>query len=533
MITCESLTYAYPNQPQPVLRDLTLSIPDGAFVLVTGASGAGKSTLLRALNGLVPHFHGGQFGGHVRVDGQSTLDTPPRQIARAVGFVFQDPEAQFVVGQVEDEIAFSLENAGITPDGMERRIDHVLRLLGIAHLRGRQVSTLSGGEAQRVAIASALALEPRHLALDEPTSQLDPLAARELLDALVGLNRRLGLTVILAEHRLERIVRAATHLLYMEANGEARLGPVRDLIGAVPLRPPVVEAALRLGWQPVPLDLDEARRGHFRVDLPPVRRADWSPPGVDLALEARDLSAGYGGRTALHGVNWAAARGEIVGLVGANGAGKSTLLKALVGLVAPSSGEVRILGAPVAGQKRHDLARRVGYVPQDPNSILFANTLREELQFTLRNHGLPGDGAALLAELEMSPHAERYPRDLSGGERQRAALAAMLTAEPPVILLDEPTRGLDYLQKRRLAGLLRRWATAGRTVVVATHDVEWLAGLAGRVTLLQAGRITADGPTGQVLLGAPGFATQIGELFGHPDYLTAESLTPDRRAPGA
>lgn len=523
MITCDALTYAYPNQPQPVLRDLMLSVPDGAFVLVTGASGAGKSTLLRALNGLVPHFHGGQFGGRVLVDGESTLDTPPRQIARAVGFVFQDPEAQFVVGQIEDEIAFSLENAGVPPEAMEQRIENVLRLLGIAHLRGRQVSALSGGEAQRVAIASALVLEPRYLVLDEPTSQLDPPAARELLDALVGLNRRLGLTVILAEHRLERVMQAATHLLYMEAGG-ARLGPVRDLIGEVPLRPPVVEAGLQLGWQPVPLDLDEARRGNFRVDLPPLRLLKWGPPKDDLAIDVRDLSAGYGGHAALHGVDWAVGRGEIVGLVGINGAGKSTLLKALVGLVAPLSGEVRILGAPVAGQKRHVLAQRVGYVPQDPNSILFANTLREELRFTLHNHGLPGDGAALLAELEMSAHAERYPRDLSGGERQRAALAAMLTAEPPVILLDEPTRGLDYLQKRRLAGLLRRWAAAGRTVVVATHDVEWLAGLAGRVTLLQGGRVAADGPIGQVLLRAPGFATQIGELFGHPDILTAESI---------
>lgn len=532
MIVCEALSYAYPDQEQPVLRDVALSIPDGAFVLVTGASGAGKSTLLRALNGLVPHFHGGQFGGRVRVDGQSTLDTPPRQIARSVGFVFQDPEAQFVVGQVEDEIAFALENAGIAPKEMGRRIDSVLRLLGISHLRGRQVSALSGGEAQRVVIASALALEPRYLVLDEPTSQLDPPAARELLDALVTLNRRLGLTVILAEHRLERVTRAASHLLYLEAGGGVRFGPVRELIEAVPLRPPVVEAALRLGWQPVPLDLDEARQGNFRVALPPVRRAGWTPPGSDLAIEVRSLSAGYEGRAAIHDLNWAVSRGEIVGLVGANGAGKSTLLKALVGLVAPLSGEVEILGAPVAGQKRHILAQRIGYVPQDPNSILFANTLREELQFTLRNHGLPGDGAALLSELDMSAHAERYPRDLSGGERQRAALAAMLTAEPPVILLDEPTRGLDYVQKRRMTGLLRRWASAGRTIVVATHDVEWLAGLAARVTFMQAGRVTADGPTGQVLLGAPGFATQIGELFGHPDYLTADSLNPDQRESG-
>ena len=525
MITVQALTYAYPTG-QRALHNVTLTIPDGAFVLVTGVSGAGKSTLLRAFNGLVPHFHGGQFGGAVLVDGTDTSSVPPRQVARMVGLVFQDPEAQFVVQRVEDEIAFGLENAGIPPAEMRRRIASTLDLLGIGHLRARHVATLSGGEAQRVAIASALALEPRYLVLDEPTSQLDPPAARELLDTLVALNRQQGLTIILAEHRLERILQYATHLLHLEpAPAQPAFGPVRDVLPRVPLQPPVAQAAIRLGWAPIPLDVDEARPFAARLTLPMSRPAPDAPASNDEpAIAVRDLTAGYDGVAAIRDVRWTVGRGEIAGLLGVNGAGKSTLLKALVGLLSPMSGDIRLLGTPVTGQKRHTLARIVGYVPQNPNSVLFAETLRDEILFTLRNHGLPGDGLDVLAHVGLAEAAARYPRDLSGGERQRAALAAMLAAEPPIVLLDEPTRGLDYGQKRRLADLLRRWSAPGKTVVVATHDVEWLAGLATRVTALARGQVIADGPPGQVLLSTAGFNTQLGELFGHPDFLTPDSL---------
>ncbi len=539
MITCERLSYMYPSGAV-ALQDVTLTIPDGAFVLVTGVSGAGKSTLLRALNGLVPHFYGGRIGGAVLVDGQGTLAAPPRTLARSVGFVFQDPETQFVVQSVEDEIAFGLENQGVPPAEMRARIDHVLGTLGIAHLRQRQIATLSGGEQQRVAIASALALEPKHLVLDEPTSQLDPIHAASLLDALVELNTKHGLTIILAEHRLERVLRHATHLLHLE--GEAgqhavHFGPVRDILPRTSLRPPVVEAALRLGWEPLPLSVEEARPFAARLALPGLARPiPWTPPMQDLAVEVRGLTVGYSGglngaasgngngKIVLRNLDWALGRGEIVGLLGENGAGKTTLLKALVGLLRPKAGEIRLLGQSIQGRKLDALARMVGYVPQNPNSVLFAETLREEMQFTRHNHGLSGDGADFLARLDLAGFAERYPRDLSGGERQRAALAAMLAAEPPIMLLDEPTRGLDYRQKARLGELMWGWSGRGVTVIVATHDVEWLARLACRATVLRQGQIVADGPANRVLLETPGFNTELGALFGHPDYLTPEAL---------
>jgi energy-coupling factor transport system ATP-binding protein len=522
MITCVNLSYTYPSGQQ-ALHGLSLTIPDGAFVLVTGVSGAGKSTLLRAFNGLVPHFYGGQFGGSVQIDGQDTLLTAPRLIARSVGFVFQDPEMQFVVQTVEDEIAFGLENQGVPPTEMIRRIDEVLELLHIAHLRQRHMVTLSGGEAQRVAIASALALQPLHLVLDEPTSQLDPPAAHSLLDTLVDLNRRHRLTIILAEHRLERVLRHASHLLHLTGEA-AHFGPVREILPHTSLRPPIAEAALRLGWEPIPLSVEAARPFAAKIVLPEAAHFDWTAPSTDLAVEARGLAAGYTRQPVIEGLHWAIRRGEIVGLLGVNGAGKSTLLKTLVGLLKPTAGEVRLMGQPIAGQKIHALARIVGYVPQNPNSVLFAETLREEIRFTRQNHGLPGDGLDFLARLGLADVAERYPRDLSGGERQRAALAAMLAAEPPIVLLDEPTRGLDYVQKRQLGDLLRGWSAAGTTVIVATHDVEWIAGVATRVTVLERGRLAADGPADQVLLRTPSFNTQLGELFHHPDFLTPDRL---------
>jgi len=437
------------------------------------------------------------------------------------------------VQTVEDEIAFGMENQGFSPAMMRERIAMVCEMLNITHLRQRTVFTLSGGEAQRVAIAAALALEPPHLILDEPTSQLDPPAAHALLDSLAELNRTLGLTIILAEHRLERVLGYATHMLHLERNA-VHFGAPQAILPVSPLRPPVVEIGLHLGWQPLPLTVDEARSTQHIMPFPVPARPSATPPR-EAAIQITGLRAGYGATAILQDLDWTVYRGEIVGLLGMNGAGKSTLIKALIGLVKPQAGEVLLLGQSVAEltrtrrksrnkQQAEPISRVVGYVPQNPNSVLFADTLRDELRFTLHNHALPGDGLDFLAELGLTGFADRYPRDLSGGERQRAALAAMLTAQPPIMLLDEPTRGLDYQQKQRLSRLIRNWANDGRTVVVATHDMEWIAGLATRTTILRAGQIIADGAPGDVMLHSPGFTTQLGELFGDPGCLTVESF---------
>ncbi|MBX3062656.1 MAG: energy-coupling factor ABC transporter ATP-binding protein [Anaerolineae bacterium] len=531
MIKIERLSYTYPDG-SAALRDISLTIPDSAFVLVTGVSGAGKSTLLRAFNGLIPHFHGGTISGRVTVDDQDTLATTPRSLAARIGFVFQDPETQFVVERVEDELCFGMENAGIPAAEMGQRIEEVLKILNIAPLRKRRVTTLSGGEAQKVALASALTLRPKHLILDEPTSQLDPEAAHDLMDALVHLNCNHRLTIILAEHRLERVLKYATHWLHVE-KGEIRFGEVREMLPRVPLHPPVVELGLRLGWQPIPLTVEEARQviseigaaGYPVMNYGAERTKSLRDSRSDsTVIDCRELSVRYGSTVALEAVDWQVQRGEIVGLLGHNGAGKSTLLKSLVGLVKPQQGAIQIDGMANQRKKLTEIARIVGYVPQNPSVVLFQETLRAEVAFTLENHGVDGGAEQVLSRYDLARYADHYPRDLSGGERQRAALAAMLAVEPPIILLDEPTRGLDYVQKRRLTDLIRRWSAEGRTVIVATHDVEWIAGLATRCTVLEHGRIVADGETADVLLHTAGFNTQLGELFHNPALLTVEHL---------
>jgi len=537
MIEFRDVTYAYPESDSPVLENLSLRVEEGEFVLVIGPSGAGKSTLLRCLNGLVPHFYGGRFGGELRVAGRDPVVAEPRGMSRVVGLVFQDPEAQFVVDTVEDELAFAMENHDLSPLLMRKRVEEVLDQLNIAHLRGRAVSTLSGGEKQRVAIGSVLTLSPKVLVLDEPTSQLDPQAAEEVLTTLQKLNADLGLTVILSEHRLERVVQYADRVVYLPGAGQRPvIGPPEDVLRCVELTPPLASLAKELGWDEIPLTIKAGRRQVGRSAL--VSRLASSPSPALLEQEDRADTTGssqivdvedawfsYNGREALRGVNLSVHQGEVVALMGRNGSGKTTLLKQIVGLLHPKRGSVRVCGLDTSDADVHRMASHVGYVPQNPGTLLFADTVREELEFTLGSHSLPKDGYGDVVEsLELGPHIERYPRDLSVGERQRVALAAILVANPEVILLDEPTRGLDYMQKAALARFLQDQKGSGCSVVMATHDVELAAVCADRVVILGDGEVVVDGPVREVMAGSMVFSPQIGKLFGDPRFLTVEDV---------
>lgn len=535
MIDLERLTYTYPDTPHPALRDVTLSIPEGAFALLVGPSGAGKSTLLRCLNGLVPHFSGGTLAGRVTVNGLDPVAATPREMSRIVGFVFQDPEAQFVLDRVEDEIAFALENAALPSREMHARVDVVLDLLELAPLRHRKLETLSGGEKQRVAIASALALRPRVLVLDEPTSQLDPQSAADLLDALVHLNADLGLTIVLAEHRLERILPFVNQVVFLPGAGAPVLsGPPRTVLPHIDLLPPLITLAKALHWSPLPLTLEEGARFSAQIKTTDAKNPLTSVPSVEKSapiIETRGLDVAYGQTTVLHGVDLALYPGEIVALLGRNGAGKTTLLKSLVGLVRPRRGEVIVEGHSIAKADVADICRRVGYLPQDPNALLFADTVLDELHITLHNHGInvadaPIAPKALLEHLGLADKARRYPRDLSAGERQRVALGAIMVTQPGALLLDEPTRGLDYRAKAHLLDLLRTWREAGLTVLLVTHDVELVAAAADRVVLLEQGRVVAQGDPATVLSASTTFTPQIAQLFPGTGWLTAgDALT--------
>ena len=545
MIQLTHVTYTYPNQAAPALADFSAVIQPGEFVLVVGPSGAGKSTFLRSLNGLVPHFYGGRWAGRADVFGRDPVALAPRGMADLVGFVFQDPEAQFVVDTVEDELAFAMENFALAPATMRKRVEEVLDQMGIAHLRSRRISTLSGGEKQRVALASVLALQPEVLVLDEPTSQLDPQAAEEVLIALRHLNEDLGLTIVLSEHRLERVVQYADRMLYLPALG---VPPVLDdprvVAAQLPLVPPLIELGRTLDWQPLPLTIKEGRafarrlsgqwpghgatratRGHGDANEPDPLRVPASPRRP--VVEIRNLHYSYDNRSALRGVSLAVNAGEFVVLMGRNGSGKSTLLKQIVGLIKPGEGQVTVAGLDTRKAELDDIIKTVGYVPQHPGALLFGDTLAAELAFTRRGHGMPADPAAdqaLLERLGLGALADRNPRDLSGGEQQRAALASILAANPQIILLDEPTRGLDYAQKRSLTDLLLGLKSEGRTIIMATHDVELAAACADRAVLMAEGQIVVDGSAREVMSDSQVFSSQINKLFRDPRYLVVEDV---------
>ena len=545
----EHVHYTYPEAPQPALRDVSLVIEEGAFVLVAGASGTGKSTLLRAINGLVPHFHGGTWQGRVLVDGRDTRMHEPRALADVVGFVFQDPEAQAVVDVVEDELVFGMENLGLEPPLMRRRVEEVLDQLEISHLRRRQLSTLSGGERQRVAIAAVLTTQPRVLVLDEPTSQLDPHAAEEVLTALQKLNVDLGLTIILSEHRLERVVQYVDQIIFFNESTQGGddpqfvIGSPQAVLQSAPFAPPLVDLARTLGWQPLPLTLKAARRflASTTLPVPPAappapssarwwRSAQRHEHAAPTLLEISGLRVQLGGREVVHNVELNLKRGEVVALMGRNGSGKTTVLRSIMGLAKHVRGEIRLGGRAIGQMPTEERGQHIGYVPQDPRTLLFHPTVREELRWTLTRFGTEhSDGVpldqrvdAVLALLGLEHLAAMHPRDISAGEQQRVALATVLVREVAVLLLDEPTRGLDYLNKNRLTQSLQDLSRSGHAVLLVTHDVELVAVCADRVVLMGDGEVVTAGPTRTLLRESLIFSSQIGKLFPRYGWLTAD-----------
>ncbi|HEU0129371.1 MAG TPA: ATP-binding cassette domain-containing protein [Mycobacteriales bacterium] len=522
MIRFDRVSFAYPGAAAPALRDVDLVVPEGELCLVVGRTGSGKSTLLRAVNGLVPHFSGGTLSGRVSVDGRDTRDHPPRELADVVGYVGQDPDAGFVTDTVEDELAYAMENLGLAPATMRRRVEDVLDLLGLAELRGRALPTLSAGQQQRVAVGSVLTAHPRVLVLDEPTSALDPPAAEEVLAALQRLVHDLGLTVLLAEHRLERVAQYADRVVLVDGTSVTS-GTPREVLAYAPVAPPVVKLARLAGWEPVPLSVRDARRaaGALR-ELPSPDPAPAAAGEVVAATER--LSARYGDLVALREVSLAFRAGEVVALMGRNGAGKTTLLAHLVGLRKPSHGRVLVAGRAPYGRSGREMARVVGLVPQDPGRLLYAETVAEECAAADREAGLPtGTTAGVLDRLAPWVPGDRHPSDLSEGERLALALAVVLGGEPPLLLLDEPTRGLDYAAKTRLVPILRGLAARGHAVVLSTHDVELAAELADRTVVMAEGEVVADGPAREVLRQSPAFAPQVNKVLGG-GWLTVDEV---------
>jgi energy-coupling factor transporter ATP-binding protein EcfA2 len=528
VLALERLTYTYPGAAAPALVDVTLRVEEGELVVLAGRSGGGKSTLLRVANGLVPHFHGGEVSGAATVAGMDVRTHGPGELAVAVGSLFQDPETQVVMGTVRSELAFPLENRGEAEAAVARGVEEAALALGVAHLLERPTHELSGGELQRVALGAALAGRPRLVLLDEPTSQLDPVAGDELIGLLRRLNEEWGTTILLAEHRLERCLAAADRVIVMADGQIACDASPRDFLTwagehAPALETPGARLLARAGLGPPPVGVKQARatlracgvlvdaEGPAVLRAGPVvgwsasaaEPAEASPPTPPARSASRRGERAHAlrlrsvwhelpdGKAILRGVDLELQPGERVALMGRNGAGKSTLLRHAAGLLKPTRGKVERGG-------------RVALLLQNPNDYLVHERVVDEAP------------VEALAAVGLAGYGERHPRELSGGERQRLALAIVLGGpEPPAVLcLDEPTRGMDRAHKADLAVLLGRLSLAGTALLVATHDPEFAAAVAARVVLLGDGVPIADGDAAEVLAGGWYFATETARILG-------------------
>lgn len=530
MINFNDVTIRYAPGHPPVLEAVSFQIADGDLCLVVGRTGSGKSTLLSAINGFVPHFSGGILTGQVTVNGRDTRYHRPRDLADVVGWVPQNPVAGFVTDRVEDEIAYGMEQLGVSPTAMRKRVEETLDVMGIADLRHRPLTELSGGQQQRVAIAAVLAAQPRILVLDEPTSALDPTAAQEVLGAITTLVHEVGLTVVLSEHRLERVMHAADQMLWLPGDGKVLAGPASELLMRCSVTPPLTALAHRLGWATSPLSVREARR---RVADEPMIAIDARPPGTAPAgaasqpasvVSVSKLVVRYGTTVAVNGVQLELSPGKTTAIMGRNGAGKSSLLWAIAGAV-KSSGQLTVSAADPRTMSPDKVRRLVSLVPQNAPDLLYLPTVERELQQAdQESSAAPGTAAGILGDLDVELDHSLDPRDLSEGQRLALVLAIQLTARPAVLLLDEPTRGLDYAMKARLARMVAGFTAADCCVVISTHDVEFVAQVAQRTVLMGEGDIVADGPTREVCTSSAVFSPQIAKVFHPAGLLTVDEL---------
>jgi energy-coupling factor transport system ATP-binding protein len=526
MINFSRVSLVYPTSTKTILEDLSFEISEGEMVLVIGSTGTGKSSLLRLINGLVPHHTGGILAGDISVDGISTRLVRPGELSHLVGIVGQNPAQGFVTDIVEEELAFGMEALNIAPDLMRKRVEEILDLLALSHLRDRAISTLSGGEQQRVAIGSALVMNPKVLVLDEPTSALDPIAAEEVLSILHRLVHDLSLTVVIAEHRLERVIGFADRIIHIAGDGSAEINLPEEILKRSDIAPPIVHLARALGLSQVGLSVREVRRMTDDIRSNGKDLEVIEPTQGEVAISTAKLSLSYQGKLALHEVTTNIYNGEIVALMGRNGAGKSSLLTTLVGLNKEAKGTSEICGRSSKDLKGKARREIVGFIPQEPSDLLYGQSVKCECaQADKDNECAAGTALALLERIVPALDPDTHPRDLSEGQRLALALAIVLSAQPQVLILDEPTRGLDYQAKTLLITLLKSFAKElNRSVLIATHDVELVAELCDRVIFLAEGEVVADGPTLEILLSSPAFAPQVAKVMSPRPWLTVSDV---------
>jgi len=535
LIEIKNLSFKYANSKKNALNKITLKISDSEFILLAGPSGCGKSTLCRCINSLVPSFYGGKISGSVNVQNIDATHTQTKEMAKIVGMVFQDPENQLISTDVEREIAFGLENQGLPKTTISKRIEEVLDTIGIEQLRNRQISTLSGGEKQKIAIASVLVLQPEILVLDEPTSELDPKGAEEVIQLVKRLNEDFGLTVLLSEHRIDRVLQYVDRIIVMENSKISYDGNTREWIHHVGKTipdigvPPVTRLSVALQNKKIeskiPLTIKEGRQNFSKIfESNKFKKINYSSNGQynnkpNIAIRAKDVVFKYpNSKIILNGINLNILKGEFVSIIGRNASGKTTLAKMFNGLLKPSKGNIEVNHINTKNISVENLSRYVGYVFQDPNVHLFADIVEEEITFMMQNLGfelktIEDSLEKMLSNFDLNYCRYSYPRSLSTGEKQRVALSSILATRPQFLILDEPTRGLDYEMKRNLMFHLKSYQRDGGTIIFISHDIELIAEFGERILLLGEGKIIADGNKHEVLSNSLHFSPQINRLI--------------------
>ena len=536
MIDIKKLTFTYNQSDKPVIVDINLKIQDGEFVLITGPSGSGKSTLVRTFNGLIPHFYGGRISGVIRVQEKDVFKTSTRKLAEKVGFVFQNPDNQLFMNDVEDELAFGLENLNAPINLIKKRIEETLDAIGIAHLRKRPISELSGGEKQKVAIGAVLATQPEILILDEPTAELDPKSAEEVLALIQKLNDELGITIILIEHRLDRVIQFVDRIIIIEQgkiihDGAPKKIFQKDLSHIGITIPPIVRLSNQLEIPYIPLTVKESRENLRnilnKVKVPQIVHNSFTEDfkdyfqlfdKKDLMVEFKNISFSYDkNQKILENISLQFHKGEFIAIMGRNGSGKTTLLKHINGLLRPNKGKVFVENRNIEKYSVAQLAQTVGFIFQNPAMQFYQDTVEEEIAFVLDRLKYEYDDIARLVEnmlkkFDLEKYRKTYPRYLSVGEQQKVALASVLIANPKIIVLDEPTHGMDYKQKSLFFSYLNEYQNNGNLVILVTHDVESIAEYSDRVVLISEGRVVVDDLKRNVLSNALLFSPQVNRL---------------------
>jgi len=517
-IEIKNLTYSYPLEKKKSLENINLNINQGDVLLVIGKSGSGKSTLAKCISGAAPHFYGGTIEGNIRLNGKLIEEMQHSERAQEITMVFQDPEKQLIMNKVHREIAFGLENVGVDENKIKRRVFESMQFANILDLAYRDISTLSGGEKQKVAITSAIAYLPECIILDEPTSQLDPAAAEEVVSLVKKINEELGITVIIIEQRVNKWFDVVDKIAFMK-EGTMRFykdkeafylnatGEERNFL------PDYLRLINALGVKEVPENLKQARGFLNLMEFKNPQQA--SENDNSKIIEIKKLNCNYDGVIAVNNVNLVLTKGDFLGVMGANGAGKSTLLKAIMGLK-EYRGSIRIKDYEVKDRSLKTLARTMGYVSQNPNDYISKRTVHEELKFTLDNHDIKQGESIIedtLKSLDIYDLKDKNPRDLSGGQKQRVAIASILVLNPEVLLLDEPTRGLDLGLKTKLGNTLEKLREKGTAIIVITHDVDFTSNFCNKFALMFNGEIVSKGNREEVLSDGIYYSSTVNKLL--------------------